>query len=396
MKILVVQESDWIKRGPHNSHHLFERLSEKGHEIRVIDYEINWKDNKQHKLISQRMEIKDYHKLRDGAKITVIRPQILNITPLNYASLLYTHSREIKRQIREFKPDIVVGFGLLNADIALKECQKSHIPFVYFIIDTLHTLVHEAIFQSIAKSIEQKNYRRADLVISVNKLLRDYTIKMGTDPDRSIILPHGIEVSRFVKGSDDRQKIRSKYGFADQDTVLFFMGYLYPFSGLIEAATDLKDHIAQYPNIKLFIIGEGPVYNELSEIKKVIPNNLILLPWQPYSDIPSIISASDICMLPSEVNDTMKDIVPIKILEYMAARKPVIVTKLPGVMAEFGDESGILYIDKPVEVLEKTVEVVKNGSMERLKSQAFASVEQKDWDLIYLTFEKILADTKQT
>ena len=40
MRILVVQESDWIVMGPHQSHHLMERLSERGHEVRVIDYEI--------------------------------------------------------------------------------------------------------------------------------------------------------------------------------------------------------------------------------------------------------------------------------------------------------------------------------------------------------------------
>ena len=39
MKILMVQESDGVKRGPHQNHHLMERLSMKGHEVRVIDYE---------------------------------------------------------------------------------------------------------------------------------------------------------------------------------------------------------------------------------------------------------------------------------------------------------------------------------------------------------------------
>ena len=40
MKILLIQETDWIKRGPHQQHHLMERLALKGHEIVVIDYEI--------------------------------------------------------------------------------------------------------------------------------------------------------------------------------------------------------------------------------------------------------------------------------------------------------------------------------------------------------------------
>ena len=42
MKILLVQESDWLKRNPHQQHHLMERLSLRGHEIVVIDYDIDW------------------------------------------------------------------------------------------------------------------------------------------------------------------------------------------------------------------------------------------------------------------------------------------------------------------------------------------------------------------
>ncbi|CAD6494694.1 MAG: hypothetical protein LAKADJCE_00906 [Candidatus Argoarchaeum ethanivorans] len=51
MKILVVQESDWVRRCPHQNHHLMERLSRKGHEARVIDYEIMWKEHKNKEII---------------------------------------------------------------------------------------------------------------------------------------------------------------------------------------------------------------------------------------------------------------------------------------------------------------------------------------------------------
>ena len=43
----------------------------------------------------------------------------------------------------------------------------------------------------------------------------------------------------------------------------------------------------------------------------------------------------------------MQDIVPIKMYEYMAIGKPVICTKLPGVMWEFGEGNGVLYADSP-------------------------------------------------
>ena len=40
MRIIVVQETDWQRRGPHQQHHLFERLSLRGHAITVLDYPI--------------------------------------------------------------------------------------------------------------------------------------------------------------------------------------------------------------------------------------------------------------------------------------------------------------------------------------------------------------------
>jgi len=43
MKILIIQDTDWIRRNPIQHTHLAERLAKRGHEIRVIDYEILWK-----------------------------------------------------------------------------------------------------------------------------------------------------------------------------------------------------------------------------------------------------------------------------------------------------------------------------------------------------------------
>ena len=51
MKILVVQESDWLERNPHQQHHLMERMALRGHQIRVIDYPIDWPNDDEGGLI---------------------------------------------------------------------------------------------------------------------------------------------------------------------------------------------------------------------------------------------------------------------------------------------------------------------------------------------------------
>jgi hypothetical protein len=58
MKLLVLQETDWIKRGPHQQHHLMDRMALRGHEIRVIDYDYLWKDDKDKNIITGRKEIR--------------------------------------------------------------------------------------------------------------------------------------------------------------------------------------------------------------------------------------------------------------------------------------------------------------------------------------------------
>ncbi len=73
MKLLVLQETDWIKRGPHQQHHLMDRMALRGHEIHVIDYEYLWREDKEKKIITGRKEIKHAYKIFKDADITLIR-----------------------------------------------------------------------------------------------------------------------------------------------------------------------------------------------------------------------------------------------------------------------------------------------------------------------------------
>ena len=153
MKILLVQDTDWLVRGPHQQHHLMERLSLKGHEVRVIDYELLWRTQGKRELYSRRKIFNDVSKIYKGAKITVIRPGIIKIPWLDYVSLVFSHKREINQQMRELKPDIIIGFGILGTYLAMKLAKRNGIAFIYYLIDVLHTLVLFKPFQLIAKVV---------------------------------------------------------------------------------------------------------------------------------------------------------------------------------------------------------------------------------------------------
>ena len=165
------------------------------------------------------------------------------------------------------------------------------------------------------------------------------------------------------------------------------MGFLYQFAGLKEIALEFKND--KYKNLKLLIVGDGDAYPDLQDIVEEhdLSVNVILAGRKPYKEIPEFLAASDICILPAYPNEEiMQDIVPIKIYEYMAMGKPVITTKLPGVMKEFGEDNGISYVGKPSDVLVKASKI--DITAEGRKARRFA--EDNDWNKITDEFENIL------
>ena len=392
MKILITQDTDWLKKGPHQQHHLAERLSLRGHEVRVIDYEILWRSEGKKELYSGGQIFYNVSKIFKDAGITVIRPGILKIPVLDYVSMVFTYHHEIDKQMKEFTPDILIVQSILSDYLAMRLSKKNNIPFIFSLIDVEHRLVPFKLLQPIAKIIESKILKNADRVITINEKLGDYAIKMGANPDETYVVTAGIDLERYDPNIDGSE-IRREYGIKQDDSVLFFMGTLFNFSGLKEVALELAKIKDEKPNIKLLFVGKGDAFDDLQKIKEEhdLNSQMILTGRQPYERIPEFLAAAGICLLPAYLNETlMQHNVPIKMYEYMAMGKPVITTKLPGVMKEFGEGHGVIYVDKPEDALEKAVELIDNGTVneEGLKARRF--VEKYSWDDIVDEFEGIL------
>jgi len=368
-----------------------ERLSERGHDIRVIDFEISWRMKKTPGLAQERKVFEGYHKATQDGGVTVIRPAFIRLPILDYASLVLTHHREIRRQIGEFKPDVVVGFGILNAAIAIRLARKHELPFVYYIIDELHRLVPQRVFRGLARLIESYALRKSGIVISINEALKDYSILMGTSPDRAQVVRAGIDLLRYGPDAKGRE-IREKYRIGNEEVVLFFMGWLYEFSGLREVASILLARKDDYAMFRIMIVGRGELWNELTRMAhdQTGLERIILIDWQPYEDMPKYLASSDICLLPARKTEIMMNIVPIKMYEYMASGKPVIATALPGLKKEFGADNGVNYVDEPREVMEKAAELVRNGLIESEGRRSRAFVQGMDWKTTTDSFEGIL------
>jgi glycosyltransferase involved in cell wall biosynthesis len=96
--------------------------------------------------------------------------------------------------------------------------------------------------------------------------------------------------------------------------------------------------------------------------------------------------------MPSLENDTTRNIVPMKVYEYLAAGKPLVASHLPGMLAEFGSNSGIIYADTPLQVLDKALNLDKSPKLVKqlsLDGRHFAE-QNADWEKTADQFEAIL------
>lgn len=394
MRILVLQESDWVEVGPHQSHHLMERLSLRGHVVEVIDFEIRWRSKPSDSLFSPRKRIRGFHKTMECPGVGITTPPFLRIPILDLASIPFSHKTELDRKLRDFKPDAIIGFGIINAYLGLKAAKRHGIPFVYYIIDELHRLLPNRELQGTAKLIESYNMRHADAVLSINEQLRDYTIDLGAKREQTVVIRAGVDLEKF--SNSNGSEIRSSIGANDDDVVLFFMGWLYDFSGLKEAV----EEFISYPDnrLKMLIVGKGDLWEELTRLieEHGLQDRVVLWGWQDYDKLPDIIKAADICMLPAHANKIMMNIVPIKMYEYLASGKPVIATRLNGLMAEFGENSGVIYIDKSGDVLSTASRLIDTGEYKIRCEQALEFTEGLDWNDLTDAFESKLRDLSRT
>lgn len=392
MRILAVQDADWIKKGPHQQHHLLEGLSTRGHEICVVGYDQLWKNEKK-SLVSKRKVVTGIHKIYEGARITYILPPFLKIPFLDYGSYLFTSRIEIKNYIEKYNPDVVIGFtSVLSNYWGMRFAKESHIPFVYYWTDVIHTLIPFKPFRIIAKTIEKNIVNNSSRVLAINEVLKDYLISFGAEASNTQVISGGVDFNRFNASKINPDHIREKYNISKDDFVLFFMGWLYEFSGLIEVITELNKVSDSHPNLKVMIVGEGDQFKSLNETvdRFAMQDRVILTGKRPYEEIPQLISVANICLLPAYNNEIMRNIVPIKIYEYLAMHKPVITTKLPGVMKEFGENNGVIYVDLPEDVIDTVLklnddDILKNS----LRAEKF--IQRYNWNIIIPEFESLLS-----
>jgi len=390
--IVVVQETDWLKRGPHQQHHLMERLSLRGHQITVLDYPILRPHWPKEPIVAERSE-REGARIYPNASIDVITPPTVSLQPLARPSSMLTHVRELRQIIKNQKPDLIVSYALSTGLPALRIAKQQGIPYIFHVIDALHAIVPQGFLRPIAHRFEKTIFSGAEQTLVINDHLLDYAVRMGAPKDHSRVLRTGADLKRFAT-EHDQETVRAKLGVSPDDFILLFMGWIYDFSGVREVAQSMRN---APDNVRLVVVGDGDDYEALKHLRDAeLGEKLVLTGRVSYDLIPEFLSAADVALLPFQTVPATEHIVPIKLYEYMAASKPVIAGPLPGVMRDVGNSNGVAFAPAESQ-LETALALRDKGQLGDMGKRARLFVETNcDWEIITDELEKLLTDMVAT
>lgn len=393
LRILIVQETNWIDRNVIQQHHLAERLVRRGHHVEVIDYDILWRTRPHRPLWRPRQVFPAVSKIFGDANVCVTRPATAQVPLLDSASWTVTSLLELRRQVVARRPDVVIGLTLTNSQLMSFLLRRWQVPYVSMVQEPYHTMVPQRWLWPVARVVERLALRRADRVAIFTPQMQRYLGGMGVKAERIALFKTGVSLGLFHPAVDGTAR-RQELGIGPDEWVLLFMGWLYDFSGLREITRAIGENPSVLNGARFLIVGDGDINQELRGLigHHGIGEHVIMAGKRPYDQIPGWVAAANVCMLPSVLNDTTREIVPMKVYEYLAAGRPVVASDLPGLRAEFGDEGGVLYADGPLDALHEAVALADQPARVAELSRAGRRMAElnADWDRSAATFEEML------
>lgn len=346
MNILFVHEADLLNKVVFEIHNLAEILS-KNHEVFAIDYEESWKKKNVFDLETLRtQEFKNVSRAYKGKGFTLRRPGMIKIPVLSRLSAFFTHNREIENIIKNEKIDAIILYSApTNGLQTIYLAKKYNIPVIFRSIDILNQLVPNWFLRAPTRIFEKKVYENADRIVAITPMLSDYVINLGASKDKVELLFTGVDTNQF-NPEIDPTKLRNELDLSNDCKVIVFIGTLFEFCGMDRYIEQFPEILKEFPETKLIVVGGGFLHEKLKKLVKdlKLEDSVILTGFQPYEMMPQYLNLADICINPFQINDTTRDIMPGKILQYLACGKPVIATPLAGMKAVIPDEErGVVY-----------------------------------------------------
>jgi len=335
------------------------------------------------------------NKIENIDGVNILRAKVLPVSYgsffvrlLNYFTLFFTafwvsvKKRDNYDIIIASSPPLTMGMlGLILSKIY-------KIPWIFDIRDIWPDVAVEAgmlkqngIAHKLSKKLANYLYKQANHITPVTERKLTKIKKYDIPISKISIVPNGVDFD--IINNSKHMDWRGELGLENK-LILSYAGLIGIAQGvnvIIETALRLKE----INDIHFLIVGEGVEKQKLqNRVKSLEINNITFLPNQTKESIPSLLTLSDIALIPL-VSDKLVDAVPSKLLEAWACNLPVILIA-GGEAADIvvKAQGGIVVSSNDVEGI-KTAIIKLKDSPELIKKYS-----QNGYNYVYKDFDREL------
>lgn len=170
-------------------------------------------------------------------------------------------------------------------------------------------------------ALERFVYHKASRVTVIAPQMRARLLAKQVEPEKVVVIPNFVDLGDF-RPLPKENDFSQKYNLQDQFVVSYAgnMGPAQQLEVFLEAANILRDE----PLIHCLMMGDGILQPALQrQVEDYKLTNFTLLPYQPYTLMPQIYAASDLCLVPL-APQTGGEAVPSKVYRIMACARPIL------------------------------------------------------------------------
>lgn len=249
-----------------------------------------------------------------------------------------TYGRLLERKIAEYRPDIVISSSTpLDAQAtALQSSLLIGAKFVFWLQDVQGVAIERLLgsqFYGAGKvigqyyrALETRLLRQSDAVVSITEDFSSTLRKWGVPMEKVHVIPNWASMAELPVRPKDNPWSRA-HGVVGK--------FCFMYTGTIglkhnpEYLLRLAEAYRNRPPVHVVVVSEGAKAEWLKrERARLGLTNLVVLPFQPYADVPDVMGSADVLVAVLDP-DAGTFSVPSKVLSYHCARRPLLLS-VPG------------------------------------------------------------------
>ncbi|HBR98781.1 MAG TPA: glycosyltransferase WbuB [Gammaproteobacteria bacterium] len=175
--------------------------------------------------------------------------------------------------------------------------------------------------------LEMFAYRRCDHLVPVTDAFRDYMLKKGIPDDKITVVKNGVDLAFYdaMGETTEHADLPASLAALDGKFVAAYVGthgMAHHLETVLEAAETLREH----PNIVFLLVGEGSEAAKLRDLRDARQlDNVVMTGQLDKAHMPAVWQLSDLSLVLLRKLDLFKTVIPSKIFESMAMKKPIII-----------------------------------------------------------------------